>query len=98
MRYCVVLSPDDNVGTLLQAGKKDDVFSIVTTSLEKLGEITLLEDIPSTHKTAVKAIREGERIIKFSEVIGLASSRIEPGEYAHVHNIVSIAGRAGVRR
>ncbi len=43
--------------------------------------------IPSGHKVAVRAIAQGEPVLKFGQVIGLASCPILAGEHVHTHNL-----------
>ncbi|MDQ6598863.1 SAF domain-containing protein [Bacillus salipaludis] len=35
----------------------------------------------------------GEDILKYGEVIGLATTDIEPGEHVHIHNLEGKRGR-----
>ncbi|KAA6351108.1 Altronate dehydratase [termite gut metagenome] len=83
MRKYVQLNGDDNVIVALLPFHKDDVL--------KLGEtmITILNDIPSGHKIAVKDIRKRESVIKYGFSIGQALVDITVGEHVHVHNITS---------
>lgn len=55
--------------------------------------ITILEPIRFGHKFAVKAIRQGEDIIKYGEVIGAAVTNIPAGAHVHVHNLEGKRGR-----
>jgi altronate hydrolase len=43
--------------------------------------------IPPGHKIALRAIEHGERILKYNQIIGLATRAIAPGEHVHVHNM-----------
>lgn len=52
-------------------------------------EITVKQSIPFGHKIAIREIRKGEAIIKYGEIIGVATRTIKEGERVHVHNIVS---------
>ena len=45
------------------------------------------QDIPIGHKIALKAIKNGDTIIKYGQDIGRAVADIRPGTHAHVHNI-----------
>ncbi len=45
------------------------------------------QPIPSGHKVAIRAIAQGEPVLKFGQVIGLASRPILPGEHVHTHNL-----------
>lgn len=56
-------------------------------------ELTIRDSIPFGHKVALTAIEVGDPIIKYGEVIGIATRAIAPGEHAHVHNIDSNRGR-----
>ncbi|MEY8298264.1 altronate dehydratase family protein [Emergencia timonensis] len=49
-------------------------------------EITLLDDIPSAHKIALKDFDSGEPIKKYDNTIGYASKPIKKGEWIHSHN------------
>ena len=42
--------------------------------------------MPAGHKIATMAIAEGEPVRKYNQIIGFASSRIQPGEHVHVDN------------
>jgi altronate hydrolase len=43
--------------------------------------------IPPGHKIALRAIKQGERILKYNQIIGFATRAIAPGEHVHVHNM-----------
>lgn len=45
-------------------------------------------DIPAGHKMASVAIAVDEPIRKFNQIIGFASTDIEPGDHIHTHNCV----------
>ena len=47
---------------------------------------TAVSDIPAGHKMATAAIRNGEPIYKFNQIIGFAAGDIRPGEHIHTHN------------
>jgi len=49
--------------------------------------VTCVERIPRGHKVATAAIKAGERIRKFDQVIGVATADIAPGAHVHVHNV-----------
>lgn len=85
----LVLDPADNVGvalTVLVAGETGSV-----------GErtIRIRADIPVGHKIALVDIAVGGDVLKYGEVIGIATDRILCGDHAHVHNVVGVrAGQA----
>ena len=51
--------------------------------------VTLLSAVEIGHKFAVRAIKSGERVVKYGAPIGSASTDIAPGEYVHIHNLSS---------
>ncbi len=51
------------------------------------GSFCLQEDIPFGHKVALRPIAAGEEILKYSQPIGIATARLEPGAWVHSHNI-----------
>ena len=48
-----------------------------------------LDDIAFGHKLSLRKIRKGEEIIKYGEIIGVASRAIPAGEWVHTHNVDS---------
>ena len=51
--------------------------------------ISFLEDIDFGHKVAVRAIKQGEKVLKYGLPIGSATRDIEAGEHVHVQNMKS---------
>jgi altronate dehydratase len=43
--------------------------------------------IPYAHKFARRFIGQGEKVIKYGEIIGIATRDIQPGTHVHVHNV-----------
>ncbi len=81
----LTISAADNVAVAL---------AIVPAGLRPVpGGETATADIPAGHKVALRAIAQGEPILKFGQTIGEASAPIAPGKHVHVHN-VRFAGRA----
>ena len=54
-----------------------------------LGEGTVIakNDIPAGHKMALSLIKEGEKVIKYGNAIGIATRDIEAGSHVHTQNI-----------
>jgi len=74
----------DNVATLLSDAEQGSLVEVVGAL--KRSELTAREKIAMGHKIALVAIAEGEAITKFGVLIGVATRRIEPGEWVHLHN------------
>ncbi|HSG71344.1 MAG TPA: UxaA family hydrolase, partial [Planctomycetaceae bacterium] len=45
------------------------------------------EAIEQGHKMAVRAVKKGQPVRKFGQVIGFATSDIQPGQWVHTHNL-----------
>lgn len=64
------------------------------TTIELDGEpVAILEDVPFGHKVALERVDEGDTVVKYGDVIGRATRRIERGEWVHTHNCQSTRGR-----
>ncbi|WP_207461512.1 altronate dehydratase family protein [Azospirillum sp. SYSU D00513] len=75
----IKLNPLDNVAVArvaLAAG----------TVLPEFG-ITVAEAVPQGHKVALAGIAEGEPVRKYGQIIGFASTGIEPGRHVHTQNL-----------
>lgn len=75
------LNPEDNVGvarTVIAEG----------TAVVVDGETVVAETgIPSGHKMAMRAIAAGEPVLKYGQIIGVATVAMKPGEHVHLHNL-----------
>ncbi len=48
-----------------------------------------LEEIPPSHKIALRDISSGEEIIKYGETVAVSTRAIKKGEWVHTHNLES---------
>ncbi len=56
------------------------------TRLESEG-VTVVGLIPPGHKVAVRAIRAGQPVRRYNQIIGMARTDIAPGQHVHTHNL-----------
>ena len=70
---------------------KGDAAGYSTAENEQI--VTAVDDIPFGFKIALRDIAAGEDILKYGEVIGVASCDIRLGECVHVHNVDGKRGR-----
>jgi altronate dehydratase small subunit len=91
VQSAIVIDENDNVATALR--DLDAGNSIRLDLGDRTADAILLDRIPFGHKFALLDIEPGEPIIKYGEVIGLATSRIAKGEHTHVHNVEGQKGR-----
>jgi altronate dehydratase small subunit len=87
----IVMKSSDNVCTVVENIEAGSVIDVQDNG-EKIS-ITVSERIPFGHKFALRAIQQGGPIIKYGEVIGVATREITPGQHVHVHNLESRRGR-----
>jgi altronate hydrolase len=75
------LHPQDNVAIArvpIAAGAELRVDGVTVKALDA---------IPAGHKLALRAIRAGEPVERYGQVIGRARQAIEPGRHVHTHNL-----------
>jgi altronate hydrolase len=79
----LVIDPRDNVAVALKDLKKGE-----TLVLADGRTISLLTDVPFSHKVALADIAGGQEIIKYGENIGEAKEDIRRGQWVHTHNLM----------
>lgn len=89
MKRAIMVNSADNVSTALDDLIAGDSVNIVSESQEVIQEVKIINAVPFGHKFALANIDKGANIIKYGEVIGIASQAIEKGDHVHVHNINS---------
>jgi len=89
MKRAIMMNSKDNVATALESLDAGALTSVILPSQEVLKEVPTTQAIPFGHKIAVTAIKKGDKVTKYGEVIGNASQNIEPGDYVHVQNVKS---------
>jgi altronate dehydratase small subunit len=90
IKDAIVIDDKDNVATAIK-----DLSMNSKVSVEVLGNhilLKLIQFIPFGHKFALKQIPKNGEVIKYGEVIGIASKKIVPGEHVHIHNVRSKRG------
>jgi hypothetical protein len=74
----------DNVAVVVRSVPKGEKVSV--TDSQGLC-LTSNEEIPVSHKIALAPIPIGGRIMRYGEVIGIATKTIRPGDWIHIHNM-----------
>ena len=57
------------------------------TTLVKEGNVAVAARVPAGHKIAVRAVKSGQPVRRYNQIIGFATRDIAPGEHVHVHNL-----------
>lgn len=79
----LVVNKKDNVATALCAIPKN----------AQVSGIQIRQEIAYGHKIAIADIPAGGEVIKYGQVIGIATYPIARGEHVHVHNVSGRRGR-----
>lgn len=90
-RFIKVVTPEDNVATLLRDVEAGEVLEVEVG--DEVVTVEVAEDVAFGHKIAIAAIDEGDTVTKYGTSIGYATRAIGPGEWVHVHNVDSNYGR-----
>jgi altronate hydrolase len=72
----------------LRLNQRDNVLVALNElpASKRVENIVCSDVIAAGHKVASAAIAKGQAIVKFGQVIGVASQSIKAGEHVHVHN------------
>ncbi len=74
----------DNCATTLDEVSKNEEIKISNNVSIKINQ-----NIPFGHKFALKDIKKGDQLLKYGEIIGIATEDIKAGDWIHIHNIKS---------
>ena len=81
---------DDDVGVTTMDLKAGEVVQALTLEGEPVTEVTLVDDIPLSHKVAMRDMDAQKHVIEYGEAIGYASMAIPSGSHVHTHNLKSL--------
>ncbi|MDH4207672.1 MAG: UxaA family hydrolase [Anaerolineae bacterium] len=87
----LVLDAKDNVATALRALQEGECLEMEVG--DSTSEIAVLEPIAFGHKVALVEIEVEQPVVKYGEIIGLATRKIARGEHVHTHNVEGLKGR-----
>ena len=81
MQDFIKINKDDNVAVALKPIAKGTTLNVAGI------DVTTVEDIPQGHKFVIKAIKNGDSVIKYGFRIGFAQADIPVGAWVHTHNL-----------
>lgn len=84
----LLLHADDNVATALCALAVGERVAVQGADAAA-APVALREPIALCHKFALRAIAQGEVVVKYGESIGRATRAIAAGDHVHTHNLHS---------
>ena len=88
VKKALIIGTGDNTATALNDIEAGETVRLSSKS-GVIGEIKVRQAIPFGHKLATVNISSGGKILKYGEVIGLATKSIIKGDYIHIHNVES---------
>ena len=80
----------DNVATSTSNLKMNEIIEVLSPEGEIIHTPTAINAISFGHKVALINFNINDKIIKYGEVIGIASQPIKIGEWVNTHNIESV--------
>jgi len=80
----LIIHPRDNVAVALLAMNAGD-----TVTANGIEPFKTLDEIPASHKIALRDISIGEEIIKYGETVAVSTQMIKKGQWVHTHNLES---------
>jgi len=54
---------------------------------ERVEDVTLTAPVPRGHKIATRTIEPGAQVVRYGQIIGVATAAIAPGAHVHSHNL-----------
>jgi len=89
MAKAIQIDERDNVATVTSDVGAGDVVEVLSPDGEVLMRPQMTEEVSFGHKIALKSLGKGDEVVKYGEVIGVASSSIGVGVWVHTHNVES---------
>ncbi len=80
----LLIHPRDNVVVALR-----NLAPGERVSAKGVESFPVSEEIPASHKVAVRDIPPGEEVIKYGEIVAVSTRLIRKGEWVHIHNLES---------
>lgn len=84
----LVHDEEDSVGVVVvEAVTAGSTLNGLSMESGKTLSIEALSDIPLGHKIALRALTEGETVLKYGHDIGRIVAAVKAGGHVHVHNM-----------
>ncbi len=89
VKKAIQIDEKDNVATTTGEVDAGEALEVISPDGRVILRPRVSEPIPFGHKLAIKPIKKGENIVKYGEVIGVATQPIEAGAWVNTHNVGS---------
>ena len=89
MKKAIQIDEGDNVATVTSDIKQGETVEVLSPEGEIIVKPRTLDAVPFGHKIALTDLDRGDRVVKYGETIGVASSPIRVGAWVHTPNVES---------
>jgi altronate dehydratase small subunit len=89
VKKAIQIDEKDNVATTTSEVGVSEALEVISPDGKVILKPKVAEDIPFGHKLAIKPIKKGENIVKYGEVIGVATQPVKAGAWVNTHNVGS---------
>jgi altronate dehydratase len=88
-KKAIQIDERDNVATATGDVNPGETLEVISPEGKIILKPKVNELVPFGHKLAIKPVKKDENIVKYGEVIGVASKPIPAGAWVHTHNVES---------
>jgi len=89
VKKAVQIDERDNVATATSDFEEGEAVEVLSPEGIIIMRPETSDSIPFGHKVALVDLDKGENVVKYGEIIGVASRRISAGEWVHTNNVES---------
>ncbi len=89
-KIAIQIDKIDNVATVTETIFSEETVEILNPDGSAIFQTKPRDNLTAGHKIAIRAIDAGADVIKYGEVIGVASRAILKGQWVHTHNVKSV--------
>ncbi len=89
VKKAIQIDEKDNVATTTSEVLAGEALEVISPDGKVILKPRVAEPIPFGHKLAINSIAKGENIVKYGEVIGVATHPIKAGGWVNTHNVGS---------
>jgi len=89
VKKAIQIDEKDNVATTTSEVESGEALEVISPDGIVILKPKVSELIPFGHKLAIKPIKKGENIVKYGEIIGIATQPVKTGAWVNTHNVGS---------
>ena len=89
VKKAIQIDEKDNVATTTREVETGEALEVISPDGVVILKPKVSELIPFGHKLAIKPIKKGENIVKYGEIIGVATQPVKTGAWVNTHNVGS---------